>query len=1214
MIRLINKNWLSAFVGACVMLALAIDTQAQTLNTVWERSAKTGAEAGLPSWYTVGSIRGMDLNGDSLYAADRANSEIRVMDAATGADITLTTPYDLTGVAGGTYAMNDLAFSDDGVLFLGNLTVNASDTAIVNPNPFRLYWWTTEGGTYADSLTFYTSEGHRIGDKITVVGSVADNTVEVWMPAAGTDPGVIYVATTANQGTDWAIETITLSGDQNVIGSNSDVVPFDIGRTSDFYVGGNSSAPSRYDNTGAYITGSQLPSSSRNGMDIFEANGNTYLSVYTYRPEGAGSGAKTGRISIFDVTTADSPTLTYQTSLLGDDTDTFSSIYGEGKVSVNADGSFNLYTLEGVNGLAAFNNKVVDDPSNLIFSEYIEGSSNNKAIEITNLSDSTVNLQNYRVAQSVNGGGWEYYHVFSANASIAAGEPYVLLNSQVDPLLFAAEDGDEVLAYPSAVHHNGDDARAIIHIDSETGDTTLVDVFGQPDNDPGSGWDVAGVDNGTQNHTLLRKGSVTTGNTTPLGSFGTDAATSEWYVLDQNDFSNLGKVTDSATVDVTFTVNMSTVQDTISSNYDVSINGYFKSNGNQTFASGETTTWDTGASAQLTNVGGDYWQGTFKMAIGDTLHYKYRYNLEGVSGRDEAGILPASVNNPDGNDLRFVIANSSTKLPVEYFNTTGNATLADLNPFVEKADSIGVLFRVNVGAQVQDGTFDPENHTVSVRGSVSPLDWSASTLDLVAEPVGEGSDNYFYSAVGYFDKTQLDTVNTSYTIRHKFFLNNGTGDGGYESSSDRDITIATLQDTTLQYKFFSNNRPTDAVIVNTTLSFEVNVGILEGLGLFNSSIDTVSVRGTFNGWGEDRMNFNQVLGTYEANNLPYTKAEGTVEKYKYYIKWDASRDSSDSPNYLADIEAANSGWEEPGITGGADRTFTIQNTPNQTKISEFYNGVEPEALLTSTNVDGGAATVTFSIDMTPATSAATNSKTLFNPASDSVFLFVDTPFFALTNKILVPGDNGQNFITNPQSEIDRLMFTDDNGDMIYELELPLTLPTLNHIGFRIAYGEPTSADGQIVPNGGGFDAGRRHYQYIQPQVDAQGNVTWPSTFTFPQLTWKESDLPFETPPDYQTVGIEDVDGTVDEFRLNQNYPNPFNPSTTISFNLPNAADVTLTVYNVLGQRVATLLNNKKYTSGSHTLSFDASNLASGVYIYRLEAGSFTSLKRMTLIK
>ncbi|HCD52338.1 MAG TPA: hypothetical protein DEQ34_07820, partial [Balneolaceae bacterium] len=79
-------------------------------------------------------------------------------------------------------------------------------------------------------------------------------------------------------------------------------------------------------------------------------------------------------------------------------------------------------------------------------------------------------------------------------------------------------------------------------------------------------------------------------------------------------------------------------------------------------------------------------------------------------------------------------------------------------------------------------------------------------------------------------------------------------------------------------------------------------------------------------------------------------------------------------------------------------------------------------------------------------------------------------------------------------------------------------------------------------------------------------------------------------------------------------PNPFNPTTNISFTLPDAAPVKLTVYNVLGQQVSTLISNKTMTAGTHTVAFDASALSSGIYIYRLEAGSFVSNKRMTLIK
>jgi hypothetical protein len=73
-----------------------------------------------------------------------------------------------------------------------------------------------------------------------------------------------------------------------------------------------------------------------------------------------------------------------------------------------------------------------------------------------------------------------------------------------------------------------------------------------------------------------------------------------------------------------------------------------------------------------------------------------------------------------------------------------------------------------------------------------------------------------------------------------------------------------------------------------------------------------------------------------------------------------------------------------------------------------------------------------------------------------------------------------------------------------------------------------------------------------------------------------------------------------EFSLNQNYPNPFNPSTTISFSLAVDSKVTMTVYNLLGQKVASLLNNN-FAAGSHNVNFNASNLNSGMYLYKIEA-------------
>jgi hypothetical protein len=87
-----------------------------------------------------------------------------------------------------------------------------------------------------------------------------------------------------------------------------------------------------------------------------------------------------------------------------------------------------------------------------------------------------------------------------------------------------------------------------------------------------------------------------------------------------------------------------------------------------------------------------------------------------------------------------------------------------------------------------------------------------------------------------------------------------------------------------------------------------------------------------------------------------------------------------------------------------------------------------------------------------------------------------------------------------------------------------------------------------------------------------------------------------------------------EYRLEQNYPNPFNPTTTIRFNLQSRTDVTLKIYNMLGQEVATLINRQSMSQGAHLVNFDATGLSSGVYLYRLVAGDFVSQKMMTLIK
>ena len=98
-----------------------------------------------------------------------------------------------------------------------------------------------------------------------------------------------------------------------------------------------------------------------------------------------------------------------------------------------------------------------------------------------------------------------------------------------------------------------------------------------------------------------------------------------------------------------------------------------------------------------------------------------------------------------------------------------------------------------------------------------------------------------------------------------------------------------------------------------------------------------------------------------------------------------------------------------------------------------------------------------------------------------------------------------------------------------------------------------------------------------------------------------------------TVSIEEYSDLPKKFDLSNNYPNPFNPSTTIKFDLPKNSKVKLSVYNILGQEVAVVLN-KDLNAGSHEIKFNGLALSSGLYFYKMEAGKFVSIKKMMLIK
>ena len=184
-------------------------------------------------------------------------------------------------------------------------------------------------------------------------------------------------------------------------------------------------------------------------------------------------------------------------------------------------------------GALIFGKQSVKTPTDLFFSEYSEGSSNNKYIEIYNGTGSSVDLSNYIIMQNSNGGPWdEYTDVLSG--TLADGDVYVIANSSASPSILAEAD----LTGSGICFFNGDDARALIKVIGS--DTIICDLIGDFPNDPGSGWNVAGVTNGTQNHTLVRKNWVNKGNDNWSISAGTDSMNSEWIVYPQDSIISLG--------------------------------------------------------------------------------------------------------------------------------------------------------------------------------------------------------------------------------------------------------------------------------------------------------------------------------------------------------------------------------------------------------------------------------------------------------------------------------------------------------------------------------------------------------------------------------------------------------------------------------------------------------------------------------------------------
>ena len=178
-----------------------------------------------------------------------------------------------------------------------------------------------------------------------------------------------------------------------------------------------------------------------------------------------------------------------------------------------------------------------DSQGGLFFSEYGEGSSNNKYLEIYNGTGSDVDLTGLAFPNVGNSptyeGEYEYWNNFPDGAVLAPGDVYVISHPEADDAILAHAD------YTFQYLSNGDDGYCLV--EGTELDFSVLDCIGDWNGDPGDGWDVAGVEAGTMDHTLVRKNYVEEGNGGDwYMSAGTDPVNSEWIVLEQNNWTFLG--------------------------------------------------------------------------------------------------------------------------------------------------------------------------------------------------------------------------------------------------------------------------------------------------------------------------------------------------------------------------------------------------------------------------------------------------------------------------------------------------------------------------------------------------------------------------------------------------------------------------------------------------------------------------------------------------
>jgi hypothetical protein len=656
-------------------------------------------------------------------------------------------------------------------------------------------------------------------------------------------------------------------------------------------------------------------------------------------------------------------------------------------------------------------------------------------------------------------------------------------------------------------------------------------------------------------------------------------------------------------VNVTFRANAATFRDTLGADGLVQIRGQIAGVAPPSeLSEGVTIDWSGNTTMYLTNVEGDYWEGTFAIPKGTVLVYKFFANArhstvtpddewhhDGWEDNISDGVGDDGVSEGGNRKLDLATVEGDTVLPLQFINNLGHGQWAQYDtPWEDVEGTFAVWIRVNV-AGWED--WNPDNHVIAVRGSnredwgpTGQLSWDES------HPLNREGTTRFYSNYVNIPDEYADA-----NLRFKFVahftgrpLDEDWGDLAYNTNVDIDVETSGA-DTTIHWKWFDNLKPIaadheDELIV--TFRADMTQAISErGFTLG----DTLEVRAGFAGTAEvvgtKRMVRVGFTNVYTATDT-LTGTVGTDLAYQYYM-W---KGGDELREIYYDFTFPDKGdpTAERRRVNVTSATFTVED--NSTDVADprrrprFRN-----TSLLSQNI-----AVTFTVDVRPAIYQAMAGDTLRDIQGS---LHVGHPDSVLAWGVAMNGPAtggwggwGSGLMTDET----RAMI--DQGDSIFALTINYT--TSDFIGQEFKFGI-----------GGGDNEGGFGNNHIENIDDTEDTYVLHSQFgSIDPLFYNAWDFENQVP-----VSVHEAPYMPLVFRLDQNYPNPFNPATTIRYTIPELEKVVLKVFNILGQEVATLINEVQ-NPGTYQTTFDASQLASGIYIYRLQAGSFNEVKRMMLVK